>query len=225
MHRTLLTLVFVALNAIPSRAEQRINLMRDVTLKVQNGDLLFLDLDCGELCDAIEDVTQRQFNVQDRPMSHVGIIFGDKKQHQWWVYEAYDGVERTALDEALSRVDHDPRRFWIKRARLRKKEKQNIRHWIQKRLGDPYDEVFMRDNGKYYCSELIVDAFRASLKRPIFEYQPMYFGDVEDPGDDSARVWQEYFLKHKHKIPIDEPGMSPLGMYIESSLETVWDQK
>lgn len=42
-----------------------------------DGDLIFLNLDCGDLCDGIEKVTQQQFG-QSMTLSHVGILFEEK---------------------------------------------------------------------------------------------------------------------------------------------------
>ncbi|MEZ4818920.1 MAG: hypothetical protein R3A45_03115 [Bdellovibrionota bacterium] len=45
---------------------------------LQNGDLIFLNLSCGELCDAIEDITLRQFKTNGPELSHVGMAFYEK---------------------------------------------------------------------------------------------------------------------------------------------------
>ena len=39
--------------------------------EIKSGDLLFLDMDCGEFCDAVEKVT---FGVNGAKFSHIGLV-------------------------------------------------------------------------------------------------------------------------------------------------------
>ena len=45
----------------------------------------------------------------------------------------------------------------------------------KQQIGIPYDDDYLYDNGKYYCSELIYDAFLHSYKKPLFDLFPMTF--------------------------------------------------
>src|SRR3989338_9004484 len=44
---------------------------------IETGDLIFLDWDCGPLCEAIKAVTNAQFETHGPHLSHVGIIEKD----------------------------------------------------------------------------------------------------------------------------------------------------
>src|SRR5690606_14194498 len=63
------------------------------------GDLLFQDMDCGALCDAIENVTPA---VNGKHFSHVGMVY--VVQDSVWVIEAIGkDVHLTPLAEFLNR--------------------------------------------------------------------------------------------------------------------------
>jgi hypothetical protein len=67
------------------------------------------------------------------------------------------------------------------------------------------------NNGAYYCSELLYDAFLdANGGRPVFELQAMTFRDPAT-GETSA-VWAAYFAKRREPVPEGEPGLNPGGM-------------
>lgn len=184
----------------------------------QTGDLIFLDLDCGELCDAIEDVTKRQFKVSGPNLSHVGIL--SYEDGSWFVYEAYDGVARTPLEDFKKKSTKS-----YKLARIKNLKKGDISRFIasaKKRLGLPYDPEFLIGNGKYYCSELVADALSDTLKKNTpLAFSPMYYGDISDPNDLSAKVWKDYFAKRKQPVPAGKPGISPLGIYLSKGVTPI----
>ncbi|MCB0271803.1 MAG: hypothetical protein KDD46_02180 [Bdellovibrionales bacterium] len=217
MHMVLIVLVTVTLG---SKAYAN-PLLTPLEKALQDGDLLFVNLDCGKLCDAIEDVTLRQFHTNEPSLSHVAISFYDKKMKSWFVFEAWDGVEKTPLSTFLDRTKATKETLWVKRAALKKRETKRIKKWIENRVGVAYDEAFILHNNAYYCSELITDAFQAVQKEPIFGYLPMYFGDVGNPKDKSASIWIAYFKEKNLKIPQNEPGASPLSLFLNAALETV----
>ncbi|NJK97473.1 MAG: hypothetical protein HC905_23500 [Bacteroidales bacterium] len=63
------------------------------------GDLVFQDLDCGELCNAIEKVTS---GIDGADFSHVGII--SVEEGSAFVYEAIGtGVTKTPFQKFLNR--------------------------------------------------------------------------------------------------------------------------
>ena len=50
--------------------------------------------------------------------------------------------------------------------RLKRKYRKYIpeNHFSLQQVGVPYDDEYLYDNGKYYCSELIYDAFCIRIK-------------------------------------------------------------
>jgi len=84
--------------------------------------------------------------------------------------------------------------------------------------GVPYDDEFLYDNKKYYCSELIYDAFRKANKgKDFFVLEPMTF---KQPGSDIFfPVWIEYYKKLGIPIPESEPGINPGGISTSSKID------
>lgn len=83
--------------------------------------------------------------------------------------------------------------------------------FIYKNEGVAYDDEFLYDNGKYYCSELIYDALKyANNNKPVFKLFPMTF---KKPGSDSYfPVWENYFRNLQMEIPEGQPGCNPGGL-------------
>ncbi|MEZ4705103.1 MAG: YiiX/YebB-like N1pC/P60 family cysteine hydrolase [Bdellovibrionota bacterium] len=186
---------------------------------LESGDLVFLDINCGDLCDGIEDVTLRQFHVVGPRLSHVGILF--EEDGRWWVYEAWTQVQKVPLKDFLLRVNGDPTRWFVARSSLGSKEKEALHQNVQKKLGAPYDDFFLKDNGKYYCSELIADIFSESVGKEYFPYLPMFYGVPNKPSDPSWRMWSGYFASKGMPVPQNKPGVSPLGIYLSPHLTII----
>ena len=172
---------------------------------LQEGDFLFLDLDCGPLCDAIEAVTE---GAAGRDFSHLGLVY--KKGDSVFVLEAMgNAVCKTPLNRFLS---------YTKKPALHARLKKAHQHLIPKaiefslaQLGKAYDDAFLPDNGKYYCSELVYDAFReANQGKAFFELQPMTF---RQPGSqDFFPVWVDYYRKLGMPVPEGVAGCNPGGI-------------
>lgn len=176
------------------------------------GDLIFLDLDCGELCDAIETVTLEQFEVKGPRLSHIGAV-SRKTLHETYVIEAWPvgGVREVSLKDFLARVkagENHANGYYLGhfKASYRAKAVNSVKA-MKKLIGLRYDEVFLIQNKKYYCSELIADGFM-----PLFQLKPMYFGK---PDSHDYKVWKDYYEKQKMSVPSGKPGLSPLGIYLE----------
>ena len=184
------------------------------------GDILFQDLDCGPLCDAIEAVTQ---GAHGASLSHVAIV-SRVQDGDVWVIEAYaQGVVEVPVQQLLSRSHDAQGQPKVLVGRLRPPLRHLISPAIQaarKRLGMPYDEAFMMNNGAYYCSELLYDIFvEANAGQAVFELQPMTF---RKPGSSYPhQVWQAYFEKRKEPVPEGKPGLNPGGMSRSSAIRIV----
>lgn len=185
--------------------------------ELKSGDLIFLDLDCGELCDAIESVTKEQFKVAGPNLSHVGILIKDKDdkgQPTWVVYEAWEKVQKTPLSAVLERVKNDPTRYRFKRFnKMTPRKEKRLHKNLDAKLSLPYDDHFQLNNKKYYCSELVADTFNETFSKKPFTYQPMYFGT---PSSEARKTWEVYYRKLDMIVPAAELGISPLGIFTES---------
>ena len=182
------------------------------TTPLKNGDLLFINVNCGAMCDAINAVTE---GFENNDFNHVGMIYSDNNE-DFYVYEAISaGVVKTSLNDFLKRTDV------VYKGTI----KAPFQHLIplaaafcEENLGVQYDADFLYDNGKYYCSELLYDAFlNANNNQPFFQLFPMTY---KEPGsDDFFPVWVEHFQEQGIEIPEGLPGCNPGGMSLDEKVE------
>jgi len=192
---------------------------KESAFALREGDLLFQDLDCGAVCDAIEKVTT---GYKGANFSHVGIAAKDVN-HNFVVIEAsQSGVRAVPLQTFLGRSFDRQHRPKVVVGRL----KPAFCHLIPSVLKEastlkskPYDSLFIIDNDRYYCSELIYEIFlRANNNTPVFTLQPMTF---KDPNTGvTLAAWQEYFSQLGASIPEGQPGINP-GSISRSPVLTV----
>jgi hypothetical protein len=152
----------------------------DNSSNLRGGDLLFQDLDCGPLCDAIEAVTEGAEAI---------------------------GSEVTIISLADFKLRSN--KIWA--ARLKPKFQHLIPRaakFAQAQIGKPYDEVFLLNNDRYYCSELIYESFKvANFGKAVFELSPMTF--KEPNTGQFFPAWVDYYKPLKCPIPEGKPGLNP----------------
>lgn len=183
-------------------------------ITLQDGDLLFQDMDCGPLCDAIEAITEG-YNGND--FSHMGMVY--HKNDTIYIIEAAGKAVRLTTLEKFSKNTKKPMLV----GRLKKKHQKLIPGAISfslKQLGVPYDDEYVYDNGSYYCSELIYDAFKSANKnKPFFELFPMTY---KQPGtNEFFPAWIEYYKEIGKEIPEGLPGCNPGGMSTSDKIEII----
>ena len=185
----------------------------------REGDFLFQDLDCGPTCDAIEAVT---WGVDSVKFSHIGFVINDGGE--WTVLEAIsDGVILTPINKFLNRsFDKNGKpKVWVGRLKseYNKLVDESIKS-ISNYLGMDYDNEFIYNNGKYYCSELIYDIFKnANNGTPVFELEPMTFKSIKS--NEFFPVWVDYYKVLKMPIPQDSLGINPAGISRSKKIEIV----
>ncbi len=188
--------------------------------QLEEGDLIFQDLDCGPLCDAIEKVTGG-FNGAN--FSHIGLVVKDST-NQFVILEALgDKVHTTPLGKFLNRsfdADGNPKAIV---GRIKPEYKNIISKFVEDAktyLGKPYDDVYVMDNDSFYCSELIyLAALKANNEIPFFYLNPMTFKDP-DTGDFNP-AWVEYYKNLNVKIPEGKPGINPGGISLSDKIDIV----
>ena len=169
---------------------------------LETGDFIFVDLDCGPICEAIEDVTLQQFGKENPRLSHVGIL--EKVGNEFFVWEAWPegGVVATSLKKFLNRKNS--KNYLASVSPSLRDEVQMAIEFIKSKKGLPYNSSFLNNENSYYCSQLI----QAALPR-YFNLLPMYFGT---PSDKNYTAWISYFQSHGISIPQGQLGVSPLGV-------------
>lgn len=177
---------------------------QDSKPELKEGDLVFQDLDCGPLCDAIEAVTE---GYQGRDFSHVAIIVKIKSELR--AVEAIGNfVRSTSIDSLFLRCPN-PDKYLIMRLN---DEYQNLipkaRKYAISTIGKPYDNRFIMNNDSLYCSELIYEAFLdKKSKNKLFDLQPMTY---KDPANNSFfPAWIDYYKDLKSPIPQGLMGINP----------------
>ena len=183
--------------------------------KLQEGDLLFQDLDSSPLCDAIELVTP---GYNSANFSHIGLVVLDNDTLK--VLEAIPPkVMITNLDDFINRSFDKNGNPKVIVGRLKKEFTNSISNAVsysKSKLEITYDEVFLINNETYYCSELIFEAFE---KDSIFQLKPMTF--LHPKTKDTLKVWKEYYSDLNTNIPEGNPGINPGIMSLSNKIEMV----
>ncbi len=187
--------------------------------RLQEGDLLFQDLNCGGLCDAIEAVTE---GVDGKDFSHCAMVVrvGDSLK----IIEAIGSkVRLTKVEDFLKRsndVDHLQN---ITIARV-SQDHQSLIHgasaYALSKVGEPYDHEFLLDNGSWYCSELLYESFKhANGGEDFFQLYPMTYKMPSQ--DEFFPVWVKYYEDLQKPIPEGEPGLNPGSISRSDKLEII----
>ncbi|GLR16538.1 YiiX/YebB-like N1pC/P60 family cysteine hydrolase [Portibacter lacus] len=192
---------------------------KDETFHLKEGDLLFQKWESSEFAKAINAVTD---GYGDNDFAHVGMVINDEGTLKVFEATMSGGVGLTPLDTFLMAsvtLDNQPN---IAVGRLKSKYKEaipSINNWVLNQLDKPYDTLFIYGNQKYYCSELIHDAFNTNAGDTIFQLAPMTFKDPRT--NEFFSIWVDYFEAHRFPIPEGEPGINPGLMSKSSKLEIV----
>ena len=184
--------------------------------ELQEGDLLFQDLDSSPICDAIEMVTP---GYKDANLSHIGLVVLDNDTLK--ILEAIPPkVVLTDMKSFFSRAYDSEGRSKIIAGRLKDEFQYTIKNAIiyaKRKIGTKYDEEFIINNNSYYCSELIFEAFE---KDSIFKLNPMTFLHPET--NDTLIAWRNYYSKLGVTIPQNEPGINPGIMSLSEKIKIVY---
>ncbi len=205
--------LFIILTAIISAACSQPERLPEL----KHGDLLFQDLNCGDLCDAIESVTE---GVNGRDFSHCAMVVSINDTLK--VVEAIgSGVQISSLESFYARSGDSNEVKNIVVARL-KPEYRNLidlaSEFALSKVGKPYDDVYALGNETWYCSELVYESYRsASGNDAFFEVSAMTF---KEPNSDAFfPAWVEYFNELGEEIPEGEPGLNPGSISRSEKLE------
>ena len=129
-----------------------------------------------------------------RRLSH--LFIGDKVTHsllyigrRTFIHSIADGVEEVAMSDVFSEYDT----MMILRLKTNKKTIKTAILYAKKQIGKPYDFEFKKNNGKFYCAELIKSAFDSAgfkIKTPNPKNKIIY------PADFIGESFKTVFLSH-----------------------------
>ncbi|WP_396137474.1 YiiX/YebB-like N1pC/P60 family cysteine hydrolase [Flavobacterium sp.] len=182
-------------------------------IKLKTGDLLFQSMNCGPLCEAINEVTE---GYQGKDFSHLGMIY--IKNDSIFIIEAAGKAVQITPYETFKNFTNEEMFVGRLKSKYRKYIPEAIEFTLQQ-VGVPYDDAYLYDNGKYYCSELIYDAFLHSYKKPLFDLFPMTFKSPKS--NDYFEVWTDYYKKLNMDIPEGQLGCNPGGISTSDKLNII----
>lgn len=195
-----------------------INAFSKIQFEIKEGDLLFQDIDCGELCDAIEEVT---IGYKGARISHIGMAVKDSLDDLKIIEAVGKGVVLTDIEEFLSKSldsNNQPKVFV---GRLKAEYAQlipNVCVLSKKYLGKAYDNYFIIENDELYCSELIYFAFKsANNEQDFFELKPMTFKSPKSLN--FFEPWLKYYQNLKFDIPEGKLGINPGGISLSNKID------
>jgi hypothetical protein len=184
---------------------------QNITLK--SGDLLFQSMNCGPLCEAINEVTS---GYQGHDFSHLGLVY--IKNDSILVIEAAGSSVKITPYETFK--TYTTEKMFV--GRLKRKYRALIPEAIAfalQQIGVPYDEEYVYNNRKYYCSELLYDAFLHANKKPLFDLFPMTFKSPKTK--EYFEVWVVYYKKLNIEIPEGKLGCNPGGISTSDKLKII----
>lgn len=182
-------------------------------IKLKTGDIIFQSMNCGPLCDAINQVTE---GYKGNDFSHLGLVY-IQNDSIYIIEAAGTAVQLTPIEKFKSYTKEN---MFV--GRLKRKHRKLIPEAIVfslQQIGTPYDDAYLYNNGSYYCSELIYDAFLDAFGKPFFELQPMTFKAPNS--NEYFEVWQEYYDNLKMEIPEGKLGCNPGGISTSNKLKII----
>ena len=181
-----------------------VNLNFAQKIQLKDGDFIFQSMNCGELCDAINQVTEGYKGID---FNHMGMIV--IQNDSIFVLEASGSEVKLTPFETFKSYTNQTMYVGRLKKRFQKLIPSAIEFGLQQ-LGTPYDDAYLYGNGSYYCSELIYDCFLQANEKPFFKLYPMTF---KAPGsNDYFEAWAEYYQKLNIEIPEGKLGCNPGGI-------------
>jgi uncharacterized protein YycO len=187
--------------------------------KFKEGDILMASIECGPLCDAINKVTDG-YNGKD--YNHCALVISVNDTLK--VIEAIGNhVQINSVEKFYARVGDTNAIRNVLHTRLKAPFTPLIDKACSQAttyLNQPYDDAFILNNNKMYCSELVYEAFKfANNGNDVFSCKPMTY---KDPATKLFfPPWVQYYKDINHAIPEGELGINPGLISLSEKLEVV----
>lgn len=192
---------------------------KNPTQNLQQGDLLFKDTRNNSMANAIKEVTP---SLARYSFSHVAVAV--QENGEWKVLEAVPGagVRLSPLASFLSPAKGEVLKVVV--GRLKKTHPFDLQQLImygKQQIGKPYDEAFVWDTEKFYCSELVYQMFAHAGQASSFSPAPMTF---KEKGKKTFHpTWSRYFQRLHLPIPEGATGINPNAMAKARSLTILFE--
>lgn len=188
-----------------------------ITEDLLPGDLLFQLRSGGEA----EWVISRLFAGRDgKAINHVGIYDGDGQ-----VIEAVmPEVRKCSMEAFIKRsVKDNNGNPCIMVCRVKPRYSgllPKVLEFAEGVVEHPYDPHYTSGKKSWYCSELVVDAFKAANNGEfLFEETPMSFRDIES--GEILPYWEQHYGAVNREIPEGQPGSHPALLSCSEELVVV----
>lgn len=186
---------------------------------LQQGDIIFQELNCGSLCESIAKVTPSK---EGYLFTHAGLVL--KKDEKILVVEAIgDKVQCTSIEDFMKRTA-STKMGGIAVARFKSNAKARKAYEAAEialnYLGVPYDNAFLPDGTALYCTELIQLVFRKVGLGNAIKSKPMTF---KDPATGKIlEAWQKYYDELNMKVPERLMGTNPGRLSLYNGLKFIY---
>lgn len=175
--------------------------------ELKTGDLLFQIGGDSDFSSAITSSTATEDSLK---FDHVAIIY--IKTDSIMVLEASPkyGVHETSLIKFLEdspKVNGKPGVI-VKRLKCDYSVKKTIDRALSQ-IGKDYDWLYLPDNDKIYCSELVYLSFVNDDEQPIFKTNPMNFRNRDGS---MPEFWTKLYRQLGTEVPEGIPGTNPNDM-------------
>ncbi|MFC4760367.1 YiiX/YebB-like N1pC/P60 family cysteine hydrolase [Fructobacillus durionis] len=177
--------------------------------ELQNADLAFVLPKKEQLDQAISDST---LSDSDSSYVHVALIEKTKENH-FFIIESTGkrGVIRRPLQDFIN--EHQNHLHFYRTINPLKDVK-NIIQRAKAHLGEPYNHGFFQEGPGYYCSQLVIEAYK---DENIFCETPLSFG----PNGTILLHWVQYYQELGKKVPINQVGSSPNSLIASHQLQKI----
>lgn len=196
-------------------------ILKGQEFELRNGDLIFQESCQSDMGNAIKDVTK---SIGEYRFTHVGIVFIDSKDSVYVLEATHPKVALTPLQEYLypsNEKDCYPKSVV---GRLKSEYQKLIPHALDigfTFIGKDYDDGFILDNDKYYCSELVYEILKqANNGSEVFPLNVMTFKSPDT--NEFTENWVQYYKKLKMPIPEGEPGINPGAMSRSEVIDIIY---
>ncbi len=207
MNKIVLIILF---SVAATTSQSRELIFSDVSAAIQEGDLIFHKSQSSQ-SKAILGATGSEW-------SHVGIII--KKKNAWYVVEARNGVETTALQGFIQRGKNNEFKVFRSTSYDNSKMRNALYSEIAKYSQKKYDIYFEFSDDRIYCSELTYKVLKAVTRHEVGVVNKMKELRLDGP-------YVQELIKRRltdlgKELNPEEPIVTPVSQMLDASLDLVF---